>query len=315
MTNFSLAALALLVMQLPGGGSEFSSPPSDPVLPGCVVKIENDIRVPAREAGVLIHLGVAEGDQVRAGDIIGKIDDTEPQAQKEVAGYALSAAIKAAKSDVEIRFAEAGAKVAEAEHEMLLETNRRSPGAISQSDIRKTKLEHTKMILGMEKSVHDQELAKLEAYTKRAELKAAEQAIARRTIVAPFDGEVVRIHPHQPQQDEWVSPGDPIVRLVRLDVMNVEGAVDHKLYDPHEVRDCDVTVEVEMARGRKVKMAGRIKSVSPMLDHRGMYRVRAEIANQQESGRWLLRDGLPATMTIHLGTGGNNAPNVTRMPR
>ena len=36
-----------------------------------------------------------------------------------------------------------------------------------------------------------------------------------------------------------------------------------------------------------------------------MYNVRAEVANQQEHGTWMLRDGLPATMTIHLGTGGN----------
>ena len=36
-----------------------------------------------------------------------------------------------------------------------------------------------------------------------------------------------------------------------------------------------------------------------------MYNVRAEIANLQEHGTWLLRDGLPATMTIHLGTGGD----------
>lgn len=315
MATSILTVLALILSQVAADNNAAASASADPVLKGCVVKIVNDINLPAREAGVLVHLAVEEGSQVRAGDVLGKIDDSEPQMQKKAAGYALQAAIKQAKSDIEIRFQKAGADVAAAEHEVLLEANRRAEGAISQSDIRRAKLEHIKMTLGIEKTIHEQEVAKLEAYTKQAELEAAQMAIDRCSIVAPFDGEIVKLNPHQPQQDEWVNPGDPIVRLVRLDVMNVEGAVDYKLHNPHEVRDCDVTVEVEMARGRKITLPGRIKSVSPVIDHRGMYRIRAEVANQQENGRWLLREGLPATMTIHLGTGATNAPNVSRTPR
>ena len=87
--------------------------------------------------------------------------------------------------------------------------------------------------------------------------------------------------------------------------MHVEGAVDQSEYDPHEIQGCEVTVEVELARGRKETV--------PRPDHRrsarsfgcdGRYIVRAEVANRQEHGNWMLRDGLPATMTIHLGTGG-----------
>ena len=34
------------------------------------------------------------------------------------------------------------------------------------------------------------------------------------------------------------------------------------------------------------------------------YRVRAEISNRMERGRWLISPNLPATMKIHLGAKG-----------
>ena len=307
MIQSTLAAFAFLVMLAqPGDANRYSS---DPVLPGSVVKLQDDIKLAAKEPGVIVHLAVEEGAQVRSGEEIGKIDDSEPQIQKEAAKYAYNAAKKAAEDDVEIRFQKAAADVAQAEHEQLLEANRKAKGAFSASDVRKAKLEHTKALLGIEKTAHDQELAKFERYTKAAEYKAAELAIKRRVLVAPFDGEVVTLYR---KQDEWVSPGDPVLRLVRLDTMNVEGFVDQKLYDPHEVRDCEVTVEVEMARGRKETLKGRIKAVSPLIDHRGMYAVRAEVPNRQQDGRWLLRDGLTATMTIHLGSSTPSTADASR---
>ena len=306
MVQSSLVAFALLIaVAAPGDADRYSS---NPVLPA-VVKLQDDIKLAAKEPGVIVHLAIEEGSQVRAGEEIGKIDDSEPQMQKEIAKYAWNAAKKQAEDDVEIRFQKATADVAEAEHERLLEANRTAKGAISLSDIERAKLEHTKAVLGIEKTVHDQDLAKLEMHTKAAEYKAADLAMKRRVIVAPFDGEVVTVLRHQ---DEWASPGDPILRLVRLDTMDVMGAVDQKLYDPHEVRDCDVTIEVEMARGRKETLKGKIKAVSPLIDDRGMYVVRAEVANRQNDGRWLLRDGLTATMTIHLGTAATDTAKVSR---
>ena len=129
---------------------------------------------------------------------------------------------------------------------------------------------------------------------------------------APFDGVVEEIKRHQ---DEWVQPGDTILTLLRLDTMHVEGAIEQSKYDPHEIQGCEVTVDVKTgprAQGH-VPRAGSSKSARSC-DPDGVYNVRAEIANQQEHGNWLLRDGLPAMMTIHLGTGGT-APAVSRASR
>jgi len=102
---------------------------------------------------------------------------------------------------------------------------------------------------------------------------------------------------------------------VESGTMLVEGALEISAFDPHEVMGCDVTVEIEMARGRKEQFTGRLVYVSSMVRLDGRYIVRAEVANRQEYGRWLLRDGMTAKMTIRLNTAaGGGAVDVSRNP-
>jgi multidrug efflux pump subunit AcrA (membrane-fusion protein) len=225
----------------------------------------------------------------------------------------MRAAAKKYDDDVDIRYAEAGAAVAKADYEELQETNQRADRAITDVDLRRGKLEWDKMTLAAEKAVKERELVLYDAHSKKAELELAKLALERRSIVAPFDGVVEEI---ARKQDEWVNPGDPILKLLRLDVMQFEGAVDRKLYDPHELQNCKVTIEVQMARGRKETFEGRITKISSVVRGDEVFGVRAEIPNRQEYGTWLLRDGLPATMRIHLGTGGAaaGAESASRAP-
>ncbi len=303
------SALAVLLVQF-CRGEQSSAQPSDPVIKG-VVRVADQIKLPAKEPGVLVQLAVKEGSQVSAGQVIGKIDDSEPQMKKKAAYAEYLGAYKRWKDDVEIRFAKAQAEVAKAKYEKLKESNRLSAKSVPEVELNEAKLDWDHFMLAIEKSYHDQELAKYEALSKQAELDAADLAIERRTIKAPFGGVVEEI---KRKQDEWVQPGDTILTLLQLDTMHVEGAVEESKYDPHEIQGCDVSVEVELARGRKVTIPGRIIKVSSMVQYHGVYNVRAEIANQQQFGSWVLRDGLPATMTIHLGTGGSATAGVTRGP-
>ena len=130
----------------------------------------------------------------------------------------------------------AQAAVAEKDYEKLLETNKRALGAVPAVEERRAKLDWDRAVLAIEKSGKDQVLAKFEAWTKQAEFEAADLAILRRKIIAPFDGEIVEI---EHKQDEWVSPGDEILRLARRDVMHIEGDVAQRDFDPHEVQGCE----------------------------------------------------------------------------
>jgi hypothetical protein len=91
-----------------------------------------------------------------------------------------------------------------------------------------------------------------------------------------------------------------VLRVVRFDTLRVEGFLSSLKYDPAEVVNRSVEVSVELARGRRVKFPGKIVYVSPLVQAGGDYRVWAEVSNQQESGQWLLRPGLNATMVIKL---------------
>jgi multidrug efflux pump subunit AcrA (membrane-fusion protein) len=307
VTYLGLALLTQLGDATPLPSSEVS----DPVISNAVVRVAEGIKLSAKEPGVLVHLGVKEGTVVQRHQKIGQIDDSEPQLQKKSATYQKNAAIKRAEDDVEIRFAEKQAEVSRADYEKLEEANRIAQRAVTEVELRQKKLEWDRAILAGEKAIHDRELAKYEAYTKHTELLAAELKIKNRVIIAPWDGIVEILHR---KQEEWVNPGDPILELMRLDVMEVDGAVDQKYYDPHELQGCEVTVEVELARGRKETVRGRITKVSAIVDDDKKYGVRAEVANRQEHASWMLRDGMSATMTIHLGTGGAAAAGVTRVP-
>jgi multidrug efflux pump subunit AcrA (membrane-fusion protein) len=306
-----IVGAVVLALQGVAGGQPYSTQLSDPTVTG-VVKVADQIKLPAQEPGVLRHLDVKEGSQVRRGQVIGKIDDREINTQMEAAKYAYGAAVKKYEDDVDIRYSDAAAAAAKADYEVMQGANSVVDRAITDVEMRAAKLNWDKMVLAAEKARKERTLAGYDAQVKRAEFQTAKLASERRTIVAPFDGVVEEL---ARKQDEWVNPGDMILRMFRMDTMQVEGAVDQTKYDPHEIQNCEVTVEVKMARDRTETFRGRITKVSSLVRGDQMYNVRAEIENRQEHGSWMLRDGLPATMTIHLGTGGTEAATASGVRR
>ncbi|MFM8892324.1 MAG: HlyD family efflux transporter periplasmic adaptor subunit, partial [Planctomycetia bacterium] len=159
-------------------------------------------------------------------------------------------------------------------------------------------LNEQKSELQIEQAQLEKKVSGLAAVSKSVEVDAAENSIERRLIKAPLDGMVVQIFPHQ---GEWMQPGDPLARVVRTDKLRVEGYVDSTRWNPEQVRDRPVTVEVAVAGSRREQFKGRIIFTSPIVESGGDYRVFAEVENRQEPGtpHWLLRAGQTATMTIH----------------
>lgn len=271
----------------------------NPVLDGCRIELigEDEIRIPAQESGVLIEMPVKEGSRVSKGDLLATVDDREAKAAVTVARYALQSAVQRANETIEIRYAQAAEAVAKVDVEQDEKANLDHPGAIPEIEIRRKKLDLERSTLQIEKARKDQILARLEAKTKMAELEATEMALERRTILAPFDGEVVDTFR---QQSEWVNPGDPILKLVRFDTLHVEGFVNAEQYDRSDVQGKPVTVMITRARGREINMQGRIVYVDQIVGPHGDYRVRAEVKNKLEGDNWLIEPGRFVRMTIHL---------------
>lgn len=256
-----------------------------------------EAQVPAQESGVLMLIQVREGQSVQQGTLLAQIDDK--QAQTHLRGVAAeeSAAREKAQNDIDIRHAHAAAEVAKYDYLTSEEANKQVPGTVIGVEIKRKKFEWDRANLAIEQARKEQVVAGYTADAKKAELENAQEAVVRRRIASPIDGIVEKSFVHL---GEWVKAGDPVFRIVRLDRLQVDAHLSAHEFNPSEVIDQPVVVTVELARGRKVQVPGRVVFVQSEVHGGNIYAVRAEVENAKENGQWLLRPGMEATVAIEL---------------
>jgi multidrug efflux pump subunit AcrA (membrane-fusion protein) len=273
-------------------------------IPQCLVSLVADVQVPAREAGALTSVAVAEGDYVKQGQLLAQIDDRQPKLDKLAAQLQRDAALTKAQDDIEVRYSEAAFAVAGAELERALSIERKSPGGITQQEIQKLQLAKRRDELQIEKSKLEMRVAKMNADVQQAAVASADDAVVRRQIVSPTDGVIVTLlH----EKGEWVAAGESVVQVVRVDRLRVEGFLSAAEFGPEEIAGRPVAVEVQLAGGRSARFSGAVVFISPLVQAGNKYRVRAEVENRTENGHPLLRPGMSATMTIPLNSAGTTA--------
>ncbi len=288
--------LALLVAAaLPA--QRAAAPAEQAVLSDCYVTQIEEVQVPAQEAGVLVKVHVQEGDMVEAGQLLAQIDEVQARMQQRVAQFELQVAREEAESDISVRYARATEAVARQEWHQAVEANKNVAGAVPAAEVRRLVLKQNEAALSIEQADMRRRIAALEARVSEARVEAAGVNIERRQITAPLDALVLKVQHHQ---GEWVQPGVPVVHLIKLDRLWVEGSLKAHEYTPAEVHGRPVTVRVALARGRKETFQGQVVFVRPVIDADDTFLLRAEIANRQENGFWLLSPGMPAEMSILL---------------
>lgn len=291
-------AVAWLALAIGSGHAPAAD--GEPVLDRCLVSLVEEAQVPAREAGVLVELQIREGDVVSRGDLIARIDDSQPDFDRRKAVAEHAQAKAKAESDVDVRYAVAAEEVAKAEYDKANESNKRVPGSVTRVELDRLRLTWKRGELQIEQAEVERRLASMAVQSQEVDIAAAENAIDRRKILSPLDGVVVRVFPHL---GEWMQPGDPLARVVRADRLRVEGFVDAARFDPDKVRDRPVTVKVTLADERVETFTGRVVFTSPIVESGGEYLVWAEVENRQlEDGHpeeWMLRPGQTVQMTIH----------------
>ena len=309
MHKLGWMVLLALVMFAPLalGAEVVSPPPGQARIKDCLVSLIDDVSLSAEEAGLMIALEVREGAQVKPGDMLARINDNQAQAARQVAEAEYGGAKEKAENDVNVRYAQAARDVAQKELESSQEANRKVPGTKSYIELQKLSLAVKQAELQIEQAKHEQVIATFDADARKAKFDSAENDIKRRHILAPFNGEVVEV---SLRVGEWVQPGDKVMRVVRLDRLRVEGFISAKDVLPGEVDKRPVTVEVELARGRRERFTGQMVFVNPLVQPGGDYRVRAEVENRLEANQWLLRPGTEADMTINISTSAARVPAV-----
>ena len=235
------------------------------------------IAVPASEIGVIAVLNVAEGDEVRAGQLLGRLDDAVLRSSLAVAEAAKQAtgSLQNAESDVEMRRRHLDS------YRSLSEQGNATTRELLRSQ---TELQQS---LARLQSVRE------ELTVRKLEYKRVEQQIGQRQIASPIDGVVVMM---EKEAGEFVSPTDPVVlHVVQLNRLKAVFSVPRP-----GATGLEVGQVITLAIGYDGQTCeGKIEFVSPVTDPQSnTVRVKVQIENQDRaiasgiSCRWNM-DGRP----------------------
>lgn len=270
--GFGLLALAAL---LAVDTAARQSPAAGPPIQGVLLTLVEQVELPAKEAGAIDALAVREGQLVASGEKLGSIEDDEAQAALLKAQLEWEIAAAKADNDVRVRYAKKAHEVAAAEYRRAKESVDKLKKSISETEMDQLRLAAEKAELEVEQVLEDQSNAKRLAKQKQAELRSAQLKVERRQVVAPFAGMVVQINR---QRGEWVNPGEPILRLIRLDKLRAEAFLPSR-EATGDLLGAPVTLSAELG-GRRAEYPGQFVFISPEVNPvNGQVRVWAEVDN------------------------------------
>ncbi len=280
--HFAVFALGLTIGTTGAIAQEKSAPPKSIPLDQCRIELISDVEVASGIPGVLEFVKPEEGDPVKANEQIGGLKADVVLAQKAIA-------LKEAENDVEVRYAQKAAELADAEYAKALEANRRLDGTVAAVEIDRLRLAAERAHLQIEQAEHQLDVANLKANEAQANLEAYQ-------LKAPISGVVTKRYK---SSGEAVRQGDVILKIQITDRVRVEGFVD--LVDSFRIQRGDaVKVHLDIP-GIELKIEeeqfdGVLKYVGLGVEPvTGKVRVWAEVLNPKN----VLKDGLTAKMTIY----------------
>jgi multidrug efflux pump subunit AcrA (membrane-fusion protein) len=259
-----------------------------------------------------------EGDTVEKDEVLAQIDDEPPFMEMRIVWAQRKIAREQALDDINVRFAVAAEKVAEADYRQNYEAALEVPGSVSDAELRTLYLTHKKTELGIEQAQMQQRIYGYEAERREAEFDAACLSLERRKIRSPISGVVVKVFRHL---GEWVKPGDPVYQVIKMDTLRVEGFLPIAEYAPGDLEGKPVSVTIEVPDRRNPRQPkrktvhGEISFVDPVIVAGGKCHFWAEVTQEPEDGHWLLRPGMQVQMTVNLdGSAANKPARPTGLP-
>lgn len=174
------------------------------------------IALSSDESGAIAQLNVEEGDHISANEVVASLDSRVQELQLEIAAH----------------LADADSQLAAAEHtykkRMAISTRLgelRSKGHASQSEIIRAEME---LSIAKAKFL----AAKEEQAVRKIEKRRADVQLERRSIRAPFDGIVSKVHR---REGEFLSPLRPeIITLIQTDQLLATFAVPSSMVGTFE---------------------------------------------------------------------------------
>jgi multidrug resistance efflux pump len=219
-------------------------------------------------------------------------------AQLQVAAKKLESAQKQAQQTADIKFAEATYKVAQAEYDAEKQLLSKNVSTLTLA--RRKELEANKAFLSIEAATVKNETDKLAVGVAQAELDAAGVQLGLYNIVAPWDAYV---NERMKDQGAWIRAGEPVLKIHHMSEMKVVGYIPiekirERGWSITSIEGAKIRVSVDITPTQQHVVDSIINFVSSDVDTALRFRISARIKNERIGNSWLLRDGVPARVSI-----------------
>ncbi len=286
-------AIQYLLLLVAAAGADVPPRPAESIEIPSLIRLDEQVEVSAREAGIIAEMNVREGQSIKSGDPIARVDDTEAKSAEERAKFELEIANLKAANTVNVRFAQTTVEVARAELNRSKESNEKYKKSISETEMDRLRLIVENGQLEVERAQEELKVAAVTSRLKESEYRAAQLRVERHAVVAPLHGVVVQIKRHV---GEWVEPGDTVARVLRLDRLRAEGFI--KLPTRSErLLGSPVRLIIDQIPSKDQQFTGRVVFVDPEIDPvNAQVRIWAEVDNKDLQ----LQPGMRARMILDL---------------
>jgi membrane fusion protein, multidrug efflux system len=210
-----------------------------------VLSVEHQVDVATERDGVVVSVAKDEGSIVKAGEILGQLDDRDLQFELVKANDDL----EVAQNNVKYKEAELKAKGAALQRQQQL----RALGLSSQADLEAADFE-------AKAAEYDMHGWQAMAESSQAEIHRLEVEIDRTRLRAPFSGAVVERYVRQGQA---VAKGDKCFRVSQLAPLQVHFQVPESAAT-HPERGSPVRIVLVDDPARS--LAARVEKISPVID-------------------------------------------------
>ena len=264
-----------------------------------VVRFSEELNVPSTEAGLIAELNVASGDSIQWGDPIARLDDRALRIRSHAASLRLESAMQQAADDLELQYAETALREAEAELESSRSIYNDAAGAVPLATIRRLRLSVERAELEVARAKKAANLAKIEIDLRSADVSVIDETMKRLQLQSPLAGIVLQVF-HQ--RGEWVAAGEPVVRVARIDRLDVHGLLSADDLSPQSCRDQPVSIRwLDATTKTERQLRGRVTTVQPQRLAGGRYRFQATVANQKtaDGKDWELHPGTEVRMHVY----------------
>jgi HlyD family secretion protein len=220
---------------------------SGKVQPEIEVKISSDV------SGEIVELLVKEGDTVRKGDLLLRIDPVIYQSAVQRMSSTLSGA-KAQMANSSARLDQSKAQLLNAEASYNRNKKLHDVKAISDAEFEQIKATYESAVADVNAASESVKSAEFNVSSTQASLKEATDNLAKTTIYAPVDGTISKLNKRKGERIIGMAQmeGTEIMRLANLNEMEVQ--VDVNENDILRVIEGDTAlIEVDAHNNRKFK--------------------------------------------------------------